>query len=64
MVNGSPCEAYEYDLTTNSGKKLMQKTKNEGLLGLVHPEINKNLAVHCRGKDNGTKAAYNVLNSM
>ena len=64
VVDGSSCEAYEFDLTTESGKNSLQKVKEDGFLGIAYPEINKNLAVHCSGKGNGTKAAYEVLKSM
>ena len=64
VVDGSSCEAYEFDLTTESGKNSLQKVKEDGFLGIAYPEINKNLAVHCSDKGNGTKAVYKVLKGM
>ena len=63
-VNGDSCEAYEFDLTTKSGQESLNKVKEEGFLGFVFPETNRNLAVHCSGKGKGAKGAYQVLSNM
>ena len=66
IIDGSSCEVYEFDLSTESGKKYLQKVKEDGILGpgSPTPETNKNLAVHCLGKSIGTNAAYEVLKGM